>query len=122
VRVRLCVCVCVCVCVFVFTRARSQLGSLVKSRIHSHVATYVQMLRHDNLVNLLEVFRRKKRLYLVFEYVDHTLLDDLEANELYGLSTVRAPSLPSLTLPYWISLCSPCALPLRALHSHILCA
>ena len=49
------------------------------------------MLRHDNLVNLLEVFRRKKRLYLVFEYVDHTLLDDLEANELYGLSvgTVR---------------------------------
>ncbi|VDP98196.1 unnamed protein product [Trichobilharzia regenti] len=35
-------------------------------------------LRHDNLVNLLEVFRRKKRLYLVFEFVDHTILDDLE--------------------------------------------
>mmetsp|Transcript_30020 Transcript_30020/g.78758 ORF Transcript_30020/g.78758 Transcript_30020/m.78758 type:complete len:513 (-) Transcript_30020:2725-4263(-) len=47
----------------------------------------LRMLRHDNLVNLLEVFRRKKRLYLVFEYVDHTLLDDLEVNELYGLST-----------------------------------
>eukprot|EP00041_Stephanoeca_diplocostata_P018530 m.388027 g.388027 ORF g.388027 m.388027 type:complete len:520 (-) comp21042_c0_seq1:200-1759(-) len=51
----------------------------------------LKLLRHDNLVNLLEVFRRKKRLYLVFEYVDHTLLDDLEANEVYGLSssTVR---------------------------------
>ena len=39
---------------------------------------YFQQLRHENLVNLLEVFRRKKRLYLVFEFVDHTVLDDLE--------------------------------------------
>lgn len=37
-----------------------------------------QQLRHDNLVNLLEVFRRKKRLFLVFEFVDHTVLDELE--------------------------------------------
>lgn len=37
-----------------------------------------QQLRHDHLVNLLEVFRRKKRLYLVFEFVDHTVLDELE--------------------------------------------
>jgi len=37
-----------------------------------------QQLRHENLVNLIEVFRRKKRLYLVFEFVDHTVLDDLE--------------------------------------------
>lgn len=29
-------------------------------------------------MNLIEVFRRKKRLYLVFEFVDHTALDDLE--------------------------------------------
>jgi len=29
-------------------------------------------------VNLIEVFRRKKRLYLVFEFVDHTVLDELE--------------------------------------------
>lgn len=29
-------------------------------------------------MNLIEVFRRKKRLYLVFEYMDHTALDDLE--------------------------------------------
>ncbi|XP_064603887.1 cyclin-dependent kinase-like 2 isoform X2 [Liolophura sinensis] len=38
----------------------------------------LKQLRHENLVNLLEVFRRKKRLYLVFEFVDHTVLDDLE--------------------------------------------
>ncbi|GCB82677.1 hypothetical protein scyTo_0022052, partial [Scyliorhinus torazame] len=35
-------------------------------------------LRHENLVNLLEVCKRKKRWYLVFEFVDHTVLDDLE--------------------------------------------
>lgn len=38
----------------------------------------LKQLRHDNLVNLLEVFRRKKRLFLVFEFVDHTVLDELE--------------------------------------------
>ena len=38
----------------------------------------MQQLRHENLVNLIEVFRRKKRLFLVFEFVDHTALDDLE--------------------------------------------
>ena len=30
------------------------------------------------MINLIEVFRRKKRLFLVFEFVDHTALDDLE--------------------------------------------
>ncbi|XP_071808473.1 cyclin-dependent kinase-like 4 isoform X1 [Asterias amurensis] len=38
----------------------------------------LKQLRHENLVNLIEVFRRKKRLYLVFEFVDHTILDELE--------------------------------------------
>ncbi|KAL5017828.1 hypothetical protein ScPMuIL_003550 [Solemya velum] len=38
----------------------------------------LKSLRHDHLVNLIEVFRRKKRLYLVFEFVDHTVLDELE--------------------------------------------
>lgn len=35
-------------------------------------------LRHDNLVNLMEVWRRRRRWYLVFEFVERTLLDDLE--------------------------------------------
>ncbi|KAJ2940412.1 hypothetical protein O0L34_g91 [Tuta absoluta] len=40
----------------------------------------LKKLRHDHLVNLIEVFRRKRRFYLVFEYLDHTLLDELEAS------------------------------------------
>jgi len=38
------------------------------------------MLKHDNIVTLREAFRRKGRLYLVFEYVERTLLEVLEAN------------------------------------------
>jgi len=40
----------------------------------------LRMLKHDNIVTLREAFRRKGRLYLVFEYVDRTLLEVLEAN------------------------------------------
>ncbi|XP_075980374.1 cyclin-dependent kinase-like 1 [Anticarsia gemmatalis] len=40
----------------------------------------LKKLRHDHLVNMIEVFRRKRRFYLVFEYLDHTLLDELEAS------------------------------------------
>ncbi|NXB69729.1 CDKL2 protein, partial [Donacobius atricapilla] len=39
----------------------------------------LKQLRHENLVSLLDVCKRKKRWYLVFEFVDHTVLDDLEA-------------------------------------------
>ncbi|KAJ8679961.1 hypothetical protein QAD02_015748 [Eretmocerus hayati] len=39
----------------------------------------LKRLRHENLVSLIEVFRKKKRFYLVFEYLDHTILDELEA-------------------------------------------
>ncbi|KAL6262374.1 hypothetical protein P5V15_007463 [Pogonomyrmex californicus] len=38
----------------------------------------LKKLHHENLVNMIEVFRRRKRIYLVFEYLDHTLLDELE--------------------------------------------
>ncbi|XP_073679937.1 cyclin-dependent kinase-like 4 [Garra rufa] len=38
----------------------------------------LKQLRHENLVNLLEVFKRKRRWYLVFEFVDRTVLDELE--------------------------------------------
>ncbi|XP_076292741.1 cyclin-dependent kinase-like 4 [Lasioglossum baleicum] len=38
----------------------------------------LKKLRHENLVNMIEVFRRRKRFYLVFEYLDHTLLQELE--------------------------------------------
>ncbi|XP_011870034.1 PREDICTED: cyclin-dependent kinase-like 1 [Vollenhovia emeryi] len=41
----------------------------------------LKKLRHENLVCMIEVFRRRKRLYLVFEYLDHTVLDELEESE-----------------------------------------
>lgn len=37
-----------------------------------------QQLKHENIVSLHEVFRRKGKLYLVFEYVERTILEDLE--------------------------------------------
>ncbi|XP_038588215.1 cyclin-dependent kinase-like 3 isoform X1 [Micropterus salmoides] len=40
----------------------------------------LRQLRHDNLVNLLEVWKRRRRWHLVFEFVERTLLDDLEQN------------------------------------------
>ncbi|XP_039996622.1 serine/threonine-protein kinase ppk16-like [Xiphias gladius] len=40
----------------------------------------LRQLRHGNLVNLLEVWKRRRRWYLVFEFVERTLLHDLEQN------------------------------------------
>ncbi|KAF2358090.1 Protein kinase domain, partial [Trinorchestia longiramus] len=40
----------------------------------------LKSLKHPNLVNLIEVFRRKRKLHLVFEYCDHTLLGEMEKN------------------------------------------
>ncbi|XP_040824493.1 cyclin-dependent kinase-like 1 isoform X4 [Ochotona curzoniae] len=42
---------------------------------------YREQLKHPNLVNLLEVFRRKRRLHLVFEYCDHTVLHELDRHQ-----------------------------------------
>ncbi|XP_072437354.1 cyclin-dependent kinase-like 4 isoform X1 [Chiloscyllium punctatum] len=38
----------------------------------------LKQLKHNNLVNLIEVFRRKRKLHLVLEYCDHTVLNELE--------------------------------------------
>lgn len=38
----------------------------------------LKQLKHPNLVNLIEVFRRKRRLHLVFEYCAHTVLHELD--------------------------------------------
>ena len=38
----------------------------------------LRMMRHENIVELKEAFRRKEKLYLVFEYMDHTLLEIIE--------------------------------------------
>ncbi|MEW5312983.1 MAG: hypothetical protein WDW38_004579 [Sanguina aurantia] len=38
----------------------------------------LRALRQENIVNLREAFRRKQKLYLVFEYVERNLLEVLE--------------------------------------------
>ena len=38
----------------------------------------LRMLKHENIVQLREAFRRQGKLYLVFEYVDRNLLEVLE--------------------------------------------
>ncbi|CCI45678.1 unnamed protein product [Albugo candida] len=40
----------------------------------------LKQLQHENIVNLLEVFRVKRKLYLVFEYVERTILEEIEQN------------------------------------------
>lgn len=35
--------------------------------------------RHDNIVNLRSVFREKGKLYLIFDYIQKTLLEELQA-------------------------------------------
>uniref|UniRef100_A0A2K6GGN7 Cyclin dependent kinase like 3 n=1 Tax=Propithecus coquereli TaxID=379532 RepID=A0A2K6GGN7_PROCO len=43
---------------------------------------------HENLVNLIEVFRQKKKIHLVFEFIDHTVLDELQ-HYCHGLESKR---------------------------------
>jgi len=40
----------------------------------------LKQLKHGNLVNLQEVFRRKRKLHLVFEFIDRNLLDEMDAH------------------------------------------
>lgn len=40
----------------------------------------LSMLQQENIVRLKDAFRRKGKLYLVFEYMDQNLLEVLEAN------------------------------------------
>uniref|UniRef100_A0ACB8EJP9 Cyclin-dependent kinase-like 3 n=1 Tax=Sphaerodactylus townsendi TaxID=933632 RepID=A0ACB8EJP9_9SAUR len=39
---------------------------------------FLKQFRHENLVNLIEVFRQKKKIHIVFEFIDHTILDELQ--------------------------------------------
>lgn len=38
----------------------------------------LKALKHGNLVCLKDVFRRKKKLHMVFEFIDHTVLNELD--------------------------------------------
>lgn len=62
----------------------------------------LRLLRHGNIVSLLEAFRRKTRLYLVFEYVEKNLLEVLETQS-QGLDTelVRVYILQLVRAIHW---------------------
>nr|XP_020763705.1 cyclin-dependent kinase-like 3 isoform X3 [Odocoileus virginianus texanus] len=49
---------------------------------------FLKQFRHENLVNLVEVFRQKKKIHLVFEFIDHTVLDELQ-HYCHGLESKR---------------------------------
>ncbi|KAL1493995.1 hypothetical protein ABEB36_009671 [Hypothenemus hampei] len=38
----------------------------------------LKRLKHENLVTMIEVFRHRKRFYIVFEFMEGTVLDELE--------------------------------------------
>lgn len=38
----------------------------------------LKQLKHDHIVNLIEVFRENGRIYLVFEQLNRTILEELE--------------------------------------------
>jgi len=40
----------------------------------------LRIVRHENIVQLKEAFRRKGKLYLVFEFIEKSMLDVLESN------------------------------------------
>lgn len=52
----------------------------------------LKQLRHENIVSLLEVFRVKGKLYLVFEFVERTILEEIEKHP-DGLDPARLKTL-----------------------------
>jgi len=57
----------------------------------------LKQLKHGNLVNLLEVFRRKRKLHLVFEYCDRTVLTELMDNK-WGVDSLTLQKIVYQTL------------------------
>lgn len=57
----------------------------------------LKQLKHPNLVSLLEVFRRKRRLHLVFEYCHHTVLHELDRYQRGFPDRVPEPLVKNIT-------------------------
>ncbi|XP_006866267.1 PREDICTED: cyclin-dependent kinase-like 3 [Chrysochloris asiatica] len=58
------------------------------NKIATREIKFLKQFRHENLVNLIEVFRQKKKIHLVFEFIDHTILDELQ-HYCHGLENKR---------------------------------
>ena len=71
-------------------------------KIYIREVKFLKMCDHENIVHLKDSFRRKEKLHLVFEYIDKTLLEVLEANGGKGLGVVardRGGPDPGLPVP-----------------------
>uniref|UniRef100_A0A8C3VM20 Cyclin-dependent kinase-like 3 n=1 Tax=Catagonus wagneri TaxID=51154 RepID=A0A8C3VM20_9CETA len=58
------------------------------NKIAKREIKFLKQFRHENLVNLIEVFRQKRKIHLVFEFIDHTVLDELQ-HYCHGLESKR---------------------------------
>ncbi|XP_036701828.1 cyclin-dependent kinase-like 3 isoform X1 [Balaenoptera musculus] len=58
------------------------------NKIATREIKLLKQFHHENLVNLIEVFRQKKKIHLVFEFIDHTVLDELQ-HYCHGLESKR---------------------------------
>uniref|UniRef100_A0ABI7Y0H3 Protein kinase domain-containing protein n=1 Tax=Felis catus TaxID=9685 RepID=A0ABI7Y0H3_FELCA len=58
------------------------------NKIATREIKFLKQFHHENLVNLIEVFRQKKKIHLVFEFIDHTVLDELQ-HYCHGLESKR---------------------------------
>lgn len=47
------------------------------------------MLKHPNIVKLLEVLTVNKKFYLIFEYIDHTILELIQKSSFLDLQTAK---------------------------------
>uniref|UniRef100_A0A8C6RU16 Cyclin-dependent kinase-like 3 n=1 Tax=Nannospalax galili TaxID=1026970 RepID=A0A8C6RU16_NANGA len=58
------------------------------NKIATREIKFLKQFHHENLGNLIEVFRQKKKIHLVFEFIDHTVLDELQ-HYCHGLESKR---------------------------------
>ncbi|KAM4826938.1 cyclin-dependent kinase-like 3 isoform 2-T9 [Thomomys bottae] len=58
------------------------------NKIATREVKFLKQFRHENLVNLIEVFKQKRKIHLVFEFIDHTILDELQ-HYCHGLESKR---------------------------------
>lgn len=57
-------------------------------KIATREVKILKTLRHENLVNLIEVFRRNRRIFLVFEFIEQNLLEEIERSKI-GLGEAK---------------------------------
>ena len=65
-----------------FVSSRAQLNYFIK--VSQTVFREIQILNllkpHDNIVELIEVCRQENRIYLVFEHLNRTILDEIRSH------------------------------------------